>query len=190
MTDRRTPVSPDEPFSSIMRRMMRLGNAGTSCGQPVSKRKAKMTYNMRTKYSQRINARGRRDDKSLQLRVQRSDSPKWDNDRKATEIAVLTLNMHPLKTHRATESFVAVVRCYHLWSLRLDLRLSLRHHPRADPSQLDAVFATVLSNGDSYACALETECEDADYQLTFVKKKCTSNIQRTCMETTVKGSRL
>lgn len=111
------------------------------------------------KYSQRINARGRRDDKSLQLRVQRSDSPKWDNDRKATEIAVLTLNMHPLKTHRATESFVAVVRCYHLWPLRLDLRLSLRHYPRADPSQLDAAFATVLSNNDSYACALETECE-------------------------------
>lgn len=122
------------------------------------------------KYSQRINARGRRNDKSLQLRVQRSDSPKWDNDRKATEIAVLTLNVHPLKTHRATESFVAVVRCYHLWSLRLDLRLSLWHYPRADPSQLDAVFATVLSNGDSYACALETECEVRNNDYLYTKK--------------------
>lgn len=134
------------------------------------------------KYSQRINAHGRRDDKSLQLRVQRFDSPKWDNDRKATEIAVLTLNMHPLKTHRARESFVAMVRCYHLWPLRLDLRLSLRHHPRADPSQLDAVFATVLSDGDWYACALETGCEVRNNDYLYTTKKLNKHMRKPMKE--------
>lgn len=87
--------------------------------------------------------------------------------------------MHPLKTHRARESFVAVVRCYHLWPLRLDLRLSLRHHPRADPSQLDAVFATVLSDGDWYACALETECEVRNNDYLYTTKKMNKQYEKT-----------
>ena len=82
----------------------------------------------------------------------RSDSPKWDNDRKARKIAAFTLSTRtPSKTHRATESFVVVGSrcCYHLRFLRSDLRWFLRHHPRAGPLQSDATFATVLSGRDS-----------------------------------------
>ena len=42
----------------------------------------------------------------------RSDSPKWDNDRKARKIAAFTLSTRtPSKTHRATEPFVTVGCC-------------------------------------------------------------------------------